>query len=54
MGGDNGGKRGKGFQEYIKRTHGQNQRGYESKVGSGDGWVGGSVGGKMETTVLEK
>ena len=29
---------GKGFQEHVWRTHGQNQRGVGSRVGSGDGW----------------
>ena len=38
VGGDNGGKRRKGFQEHVQRTHGQNQRGVESMVGSRDGW----------------
>ena len=50
MGGDNGGRRWKGFQEHVWRTHGQNQWGVGSRVGGGDGWGG----GKMETTVLEQ
>ena len=41
---------GKGFQEQVQRAHGESQRGVGSRVGSGDGWVG----GKMETTVLEQ
>ena len=41
MGGDNGGKRVKGLQEQLERTHGQNQVGVESGEGSGDGWGGG-------------
>ena len=47
-------KRGKGFQEHVERTHGQNQRGVGSREGSGDGWGGGMMGGDMETTVLEQ
>ena len=55
VGEDNGGKRGKGFQEHVERTHGQSQRGAGPRVGSGDGWGGGgSSGGDMETTVLEQ
>ena len=54
VGGDNGRTVGKGFQEHVQRTHGQNQRGVGSWVESRDGWEGGSGGGKMETTVLEQ
>ena len=36
-----GGNRGKGFQEHVQRTHGQNQRGVGSRVRSGDGRGGG-------------
>ena len=55
MGGDNGVKWRKCFQEHVQRTHGQNQRGAGSRVGSGNGWGGGGVvGGGMETTVLEQ
>ena len=50
MGGDIGVKRGKGFQEYAQRTHGQNQKRVQSRVESEDGW-GWS---KMDTTVLEQ
>ena len=55
MGGDNGGRRQKGFQEHLERTHGQNQG-----VGQDQGWgvrmagLGESGGGGMETTVLEE
>ena len=38
MGRDNGEERGKGFQEHVSRTPGQNQRQVGSRVGSGDGW----------------
>ena len=47
-------KRGKGFQEHVQRTHGQNQRQVGSRVGSGDGSGGETGGGEMETTVLEQ
>ena len=40
VGGDNGGKRVKGFQEQVKKTHGQNQGGVEAGEG---GWYGWSV-----------
>ena len=50
VGGDIGVKRGKGFQEYAQRTHGQNQKRVQSRVESEDGW-GWS---KMDTTVLEQ
>ena len=50
MGGENGSRRGKGFQEHVQRTHGQNQRGVGLRVGSGDGWGE----GKMEATILEQ
>ena len=46
MGGDNGGKREKGFQEQLQGTHGQNQGGVESGEEGGEGWGGGEVGGK--------
>ena len=49
VGGDYGRKRGKGFQEHVQRTHGQNQRGIGSRVGSRE-----KLWGKMETTVLEQ
>ena len=45
---------GKGFQEHVSGTHGQNQRGVGSRVGGGDGWGEGSGGGQMETIVLEQ
>ena len=54
MGGDYGRKRGKGFQEHVQRTHGQNQRGVGSRVGSGNGWGRGVWWRGMETTVLEQ
>ena len=38
MGGGAGGKRRKGVQEHGSRTHGQNQSGVGSSVGSEDGW----------------
>ena len=37
VGGDNGGKRGKGCQEHVYRTHGRSQRGIELRVGGGNG-----------------
>ena len=43
MGGDNGGKRGKGFQETLYRTHGQNQGWVESEEGGWAAWDGGGV-----------
>ena len=46
MGGGNGRKNGEDFQERIQRTHGQNQRGVGSMVGSGVAGVGGSGGGE--------
>ena len=36
--GDNGEEAGKGFQEQLYRTHGQNQEGVEAGEGGGDGW----------------
>ena len=42
MGGDN---RGKGFQEQLKRTYGQNQWGVEAREGGGFGWGAGKVVG---------
>ena len=53
VGRDSGAKRGKGFQEHLQRTHGQNQRGLDQ------GWVVGMAGvwgsgREMETTVLEQ
>ena len=32
---------GNGFQECVQTTHGQNQKGVGSRVGSGDVWGGG-------------
>ena len=48
--------RGKGGRVFrnIQRTQGQNQRGLGSRVGCGDGWIGGSGRGSMDTTVLEQ
>ena len=40
------GEKGKGFQEQLYRTHGQNQTGVESGEGGGDGWGGGGRSGK--------
>ena len=54
MGWDSGGKKGKGFQEHLQRTHGQNQRGVGLSVGVYNGWGGRNGGDKMETTVLEQ
>ena len=54
MGEDNERKRGKGFQKHVQRTHGPSQSRVRSKVGSENGWGGGSGGEKMETTVLEQ
>ena len=54
MGGENGGRRGKGCQEHVQRTQQQSQRGVGSRVGGGDGWGAGDWWGKMETTVLEQ
>ena len=51
---DNGEKRGNYCQKYVQTTHGQNQTGVESGVGSGDGWSEGGGGGKMDKTVLEQ
>ena len=45
-----GGGWGKGFQEHVQRTHGQNQREVGLRGGSGDGWGE----GKMEATILEQ
>ena len=53
MGGDNGGKMGKGFQEYLQRTHAENHRGVGSRLVNGDDWSEGNGWGKMETIVLE-
>ena len=33
-----GENRGRAIKEHIKRTHGQSQRGVDSRVGAGDGW----------------
>ena len=49
---------GKGFQELLQRTHGQNQgggwtRGREVGLAGVSGWGGGSSGGVMQTTVIE-
>ena len=54
-GGDNGGKRVKGFQEQLQRTHGQNQGG-EWNQGREVGMAGmeGRGEGKRQTTVLEQ
>ena len=56
MGRDNWGKRGKGFQEHLKRTHGQNQGagGWDQGWEIGLAGVGGNGRRKMETTVLEQ
>ena len=54
MGRDNGGKRMKGFQEQLERTHGQNQGGWHQGREVGMAGVGGSDAGKMQTTVLEQ
>ena len=54
MGGVNGGKRVKGFQEQLQKTHGQNQRGVESGEGGGDAWGLGRGREKRQTTVLEQ
>ena len=51
LGWDKGEKRG-GCQEHVQRTHGQSQRRVGLRVGGGDGWVEGSGGVKMETTIL--
>ena len=53
VGGDNGGKMGKGFQEYLQRTHAENHRGVGSRLVNGDDWSEGNGWGKMETIVLE-
>ena len=45
---------GKGCQGTCIKEHGQIQSGVGLRVGVGDGWVGGSGGEKMETTVLEQ
>ena len=47
------------LQSKTCQTHGQNQSGVGSRVGSGDGWGGGCGdvgmwGEGMETTVLEQ
>ena len=34
--------------------YGQRQRGIGSRMGGGDGWCGGSSGGKIKTTVHEQ
>ena len=54
VGGDNGRERGKGFQEHLYRTHGQNEQGVGSGVRGGGGWGGESCGGKMDIIVLEQ
>ena len=45
VGGEDGWKEGKGYQEQLQRTHGQNQGGMESEEGRGNGWGGGVSGG---------
>ena len=53
MGGNNGGEKGKGFQEHLQRRHGQNQKGVGSRMGGGDGWSwGGMVRGKWRQLYL--
>ena len=59
MGGNNGGEKGKGFQEHLQRRHGQNQKGVGLRMGGGDGWGGGSGGGGngdncTQTTIKRK
>ena len=55
MGGNNGRKRRKGFQEPLYRAHGQNQSRVGSRMGSGDGCGGWrSSRKKMEATILEQ
>ena len=44
-GGDKGGKWGKGFQEQLYRTHGQNQGRWKQGREAGMAWGGGSDGG---------
>ena len=43
VGGDNGEKRGTGFQEHVQRTLRQNQRGVGLRVGGESGWGQGKV-----------
>ena len=50
MGEDKGGKRGGIFRNMYK-GHMDNTKG---RVGGRNGWAGRSVGGEMETTVLEQ
>ena len=55
MGRDNGWRGGKGFQEQLQRSHGQNQDGLESGERGVDGWgQGGSCGGKCRQLYLNK
>ena len=54
VGGDNGGKWVKRFQEQLQKTHGQNQGGWDQGWEVGMAGVGGRGGGKWSSTVPEQ
>ena len=41
------------MEEHVQRIHGQSQRGVGSRVGDGDGGVGGMVAGKWRQLYLK-
>ena len=54
MGGNSGWEKGEGFSGTSIKDTWTKPKGVESRVGSGEGWDGGSGGRNMETIVLKQ